>query len=137
MSIPYSPEYTPPAPILPVTFGLSGERPSFGPYNGFVDSGADISIVPRLLLVDWGIPSVAEASLRGQWSERRVIRLYLVDLAIAGLRLRDVYVAGDDDGDEIIIGRNILNKLPLFLDGPERQTDMLNDAAANRLRARR
>gem|GEM_PF-2810872 len=74
--------------------------------------------------------------MRGQWGERRVAWLFLVDLEIAGLRFGDVYVAGDD-GDEIIIGRNIINKISLFLDGPKEQTDVLDEAVANRIRARR
>ena len=137
MSAAYLAPYTPPAPALPITLGLPGERPTFGPYEGLVDSGADISIVPRSLLVQMGIPSVATATIRGQWSERRIVRLYLVDVELAETRLPDVYVAGDEEGDEIILGRNLLNKLALFLDGPAQQAEALDDAAVNRLRARR
>ncbi len=87
-------------------------------------------------MLQMGVPSVAEARLRSQWSERRVVRLYLVDVEIAGSRLPNIYVAGDDDSDEIILGRNVLNKLPLFLDGPQQQTVVLDDATVKRLRAR-
>ena len=128
MSTPYSKLYTPPAPSLSVTFGLIGERPAFGPYDALVDSGADMTIVPRPLF---------DARLRGQWDERRLVRLYLVDVEIEAVRLPSVYVAGDPDGEEIILGRNILNKLPLFLDGPTERTEALDDAIVKRLRSRR
>ncbi|MEK7277807.1 MAG: hypothetical protein AAB427_10695, partial [Chloroflexota bacterium] len=62
---------------------------------------------------------------------------FAVELEVQDLRLPGVQVAGDATGHEIIVGRNILNKLPLFLDGPEGQTEVLDDAAAKRLRARR
>jgi len=51
--------------------------------------------------------------------------------------LPGLYIIGDDTGDEIILGRDVLNKLPLFLDGPEQQTELLDDATLKRLRARR
>jgi predicted aspartyl protease len=137
MSSPYSTLYTPPAPSLPVTFGLVGERPTFGPYDALVDSGADMTIVPRRLLVQWGIPSRFDARLRGQWDERRMVQLYLVDVQIGDVRLPSVYVAGDPEETEIILGRNILNKLPLLLDGPKEQTEVLDDATIKRLRSRR
>ena len=35
------------------------------------------------------------------------------------------------------MSRNILNKLPLFLDGPNEQTEVLDDASVKRLRERR
>ena len=36
-----------------------------------------------------------------------------------------------------LLGRDVLNKLPLFLDGPQQQAEVLNDATVNRLRAQR
>ena len=35
------------------------------------------------------------------------------------------------------MGRNALNKLPLLLDGPEQQTDVLNHQTMKRIRALR
>jgi hypothetical protein len=43
----------------------------------------------------------------------------------------------DEHGDEIILGRDVLNRLPLFMDGLGQQTDLLDEAAAQRLRAQR
>lgn len=137
MSTAYSQQFVPSAPILPVMFGLPGEKPAFGPYDVLIDSGADISIVPKHLLVRWGIPSRVEASLRGQWGERRSVHLYVVDLQIGELLLPAVYVAGDEEGDEIILGRNVLNQLPLFLDGPTQVCEVVQDVAAKRLRSQR
>jgi hypothetical protein len=42
-----------------------------------------------------------------------------------GLRLADVFVVGDEQGDETVLGRNVLNRLRLLLDGPVRLTDIL------------
>lgn len=73
----------------------------------------------------------------GITGERRPIASYYVDLQLNDLTLPNVRVAGDRLANEIILGRNVLNKLPLLLDGREQQTDLLDDATARRLRARR
>ena len=44
--------------------------------------------------------------------------MYLVDLGIDGVTLPAVYVAGDEVGSEVVLGRNALNKLVVTLDGP-------------------
>lgn len=48
--------------------------------------------------------------------------------------LPGVLVAGDENATEVILGRNVLNLLPIFLDGPQRQTHVLSDAQTRRLR---
>lgn len=134
MSWSYLTGYTPPAPVMEIFFGLPGEALDLGPHIAFVDAGADMAIVPQYLLIAAGIPAVAEAQVRGQWSASRAAHLYLVDLQVAGVRLPDVYVVGNDEGDEIILGRNVLNKLTLLLDGPRQQASVLDELAARRLR---
>jgi hypothetical protein len=47
------------------------------------------------------------------------------DVGIGELRLPAVKVVGDERGDEIILGRNVLNGLRLLLDGPSATTEVL------------
>jgi len=54
--------------------------------------------------------------------EDRAVQLFLVDIELGGLRLPGILVVGDEQGDEVVLGRNILNKLRLVLDGPASQT---------------
>lgn len=49
----------------------------------------------------------------------------MIDLELENFKLPDIFVIGDDQGDEIILGRNILNKLRILLDGPANFTDVL------------
>lgn len=57
--------------------------------------------------------------------------IYLIDLHLASGVLPDIEVVGvNDDVDEfenedIILGRNVLNKLILLLEGPQQQTTIL------------
>lgn len=55
---------------------------------------------------------------------RSTAQLFVVDLELGNLRLPDVFVVGDEQGDEIVLGRNILNKLRILLDGPANLTDI-------------
>lgn len=49
----------------------------------------------------------------------------MVDLELGSLTLPGVFVVGDEQGDEIILGRNVLNELRLLLDGPAELTEVL------------
>lgn len=86
--------------------------------TALIDTGADATIVPVRHLRALGAKRAFAASLRSQWGEKRQVFLYLVDVQIAELTLPGVYVVGDALGEEIVLGRNVLNRLRLFLDGP-------------------
>ena len=62
--------------------------------------------------------------MRGLLGEAREIHLYEIDLHIDTVLLPGVLVVGDDFGTEVIIGRNVLNKLILLLDGQLGETDV-------------
>ena len=50
--------------------------------------------------------------------------LYLVDVAIGEVTLPGIEVVGDPSGNEIIVGRDILNRLRILLDGPAKITEV-------------
>jgi len=43
---------------------------------------------------------------------------------LGSLRLPGVFVVGDELGSEIVLGRNVVNKLRVLLDGPAGQSDI-------------
>ncbi len=129
--------YAFPMPAVQVSIGPEGERPSFGPFEAIIDTGADMTVLPLHLLRQAKAHPIGPGQLRGAWGDTHPVVFFAVELEVQDLRLPGVQIAGDATGHEIIVGRNILNKLPLFLDGPEGQTDVLDDAAVKRLRAKR
>ncbi len=57
----------------------------------------------------------------------------MVDLLIDSARIPDVDVVGSDWQNQIILGRNVLNRLILLLDGPRAETDILERRSRTRV----
>ncbi len=129
--------YLLPIPILSVRFCRLAEATVTDSYAAIVDTGADMTIAPADILINLQAQGVQETNLISQWGDAHPVVLYLVDLEIEGQLFPGVLVAGDETTDEIILGRNLLNLLPLFLDGPQQQTHLLDDARLRWLRTRR
>jgi predicted aspartyl protease len=123
---PYDTSYDPALPICDVTFSVAttGNKISL---PEILDTGADATLVPQDLLQELGSRRTFEMWLRSQWGERRVVFLHLVDIQIGEIILPGIYVVGDDLGNEVILGRDVLNRLRLLLDGPERVTKIFLD----------
>ena len=82
---------------------------------------------PSLIFDRYLLPPFTDARIRSHWREWRSAQLFVVDLKLdGGLRLPGVFVVGDEQGDEIVLGRNVLNKLRLLLDGPANVTEVLS-----------
>lgn len=90
-----------------------------------VDTGSDATLVPVQYLQEIGSVEIYPSRIRSHWGEWRPVDLYMIDLEVAGQRLPAVTVVGDDQGDSVLLGRNVLNLLILLLDGPRIQIDVL------------
>jgi hypothetical protein len=90
-----------------------------------IDTGADARIVPVKHLRQIVARRSFEATLRSQWGERRRVYLYLVDLHLESLTLPGMYVVDDEQGDEVVFCRDVLNRLRLMLDGPRQVAQVL------------
>jgi predicted aspartyl protease len=132
-----SKNYALPMPVLTVHVGLPGEHPWLGPLTAILDTGADITAVPLTILQQLKAKRFSRGTLRSQWGDSHLMDFYFVELEIGGLRIASIQVATDKTTGEVTLGRNVINKLPLFLDGPHQTTDILDDATVKRLRSRR
>jgi predicted aspartyl protease len=81
----------------------------------------------RSIARGWSVEAEAiyQARLRSHWGESRTAAVYLVDLQVAGTNLPGIEVIADDLTEDVLLGRNALNRLILLLDGPAGQVDVL------------
>lgn len=127
-SIAFSRDYSPPAPVLRIQLCVPDQAPRQAARTALVDTGADGTMVPLALLEQLGIPVSHMVTVRAHVGDH-VYRasVHQVDLIINGqIRLPAVDAVSDDWGEEIILGRNTLNMLRLFLDGPEQLTNVVD-----------
>ena len=124
MKFAYSRNYLPAAPILEVTFVAAAENRRAGPLVGIVDSGADGTLVPLRYLTEIQAPPTSEMVVRSQWGERRRVWLYLVDVQIGTLIFAGLEVVGDELSDDVVLGRDLLNRLRIVLDGPQEAIEL-------------
>jgi predicted aspartyl protease len=117
ITFPYDQAYDPAAPAYQITLHVpaTGRRMNL---DAIIDTGADATIVPVSVLQQVAARRFFEATMRSQWGERRRVYLYLVDLQLEILTLPGIYVVGDDQGVEVVLGRDVLNRLRVLLDGP-------------------
>lgn len=115
----------PPAPRLLVRFIALPHGTTYGPVSALVDTGADATIVPMDIIRQMKAVAVTLKTVRGYTGGRRSVRTYLVDVEIGSITLPGVEIVGDNAADGILLGRDVLNKLRLLLDGPGQLTEML------------
>jgi predicted aspartyl protease len=122
---PFDTAYTPALPVCSIKLTAPATGQSLE-LQAIIDTGADSTIIPVQSLNAIGARRVFETALRSQWGERRTVYLYLVDVQIDTLTLPGTYVVGDEIGNEVVLGRNVLNRVRLLLDGPGLIAKLLN-----------
>ena len=137
MSEPYTHRVQPPGPTLSIRLQALAADQSTAAILAFVDTGSDATIVPLRYLLEIGAEETAPGWLRSFTGERVPVALYFVDLLLGDLVLPGVRIAGSAQLKEVLLGRDVLNKLMVLLDGPRAETSVLDQAEAQRLRGRR
>jgi predicted aspartyl protease len=118
--------YSPPIPALDITLQTPDEERSLGPLVAILDTGADITMVPLKLLEKIKAPELDEVRVRSHWGDYNTFTTYMVSIKFGNEVLSGVEVVGDlYSSNEAILGRDVLNKLLLLIDGREERTDIL------------
>jgi len=110
--------FTPPGPLALVTFRNIATGASASDVPMLLDSGADMSLVPRQAVRPLGVsidPAVVY-ELMGFNGNRSLAQAVHLDLVFLGRTFRGRFLLSDHECG--ILGRNILNHLSLSLDGP-------------------
>jgi len=125
MNQPYSELYFPPMPVLDVALAAPGESNWTGSLPAILDTGADFCIAPSAVLRKLKLPLVRSGVLSSHWRDTRSVAIYSVDIRIGASVQPAVMIASDPRSQEILLGRNFLNRLNLRLDGLKLRTHVL------------
>ena len=110
----YDHAYDPPAAVLPVRVASPrGDIAVLVP--GLIDTGADCSLIPTSVARQLALPRVGSVEVQGVGGGQATAPLHAGFVEIAKMR---VLVRLAALGNELIIGRDILNRLKVLLDGP-------------------
>lgn len=115
----------PPAPRLEIRLIALPHNAVYGPISAFVDTGADATIVPLDIVRQLRAGAVTLKTVRGYTGDRHTVRTCLVDVEIGTFVLPGIEIVGDDASDETLLGRDVLNRLRLLLDGPDHRIQIL------------
>lgn len=120
--------FDPPAPIAEVTVCLPGSDDIVPNVNMLIDTGADVSLLPRSPIAHLieELDVVGEYEIEGFNGARSVAPAVQMELRFLGRIFRGRFLVTEQEIG--ILGRNILNSLPLLFDGPNLVWDVHRQA---------
>jgi len=123
MKFPFNQSLSPPMPVLDVTLQNDLAGLSVGPMEALIDTGADGTVVPVTYLREIRAPVVGRARLHYHLGVHDVV-LHIADVQIGDLVLPGLIIVADREGQELILGRDVLNRFRLLIDGPDQVTQV-------------
>ncbi|MAT97698.1 MAG: hypothetical protein CL608_11185 [Anaerolineaceae bacterium] len=118
--IPYDTQFDPPAIVLPVTIGGVVHRRPRIELSALIDTGADITAVPELLVERLKLYPVGRLQLEDANAVKTVVFTYEANMAMAKEPVKKMEVIVTPY-PFAILGRDWLSDYYLLLDGPGRQ----------------
>lgn len=121
--IDYDKTQDPPALMLPVTICKAGRTLPRRTVPALLDIGADISAIPKVFLKPLKLHPVGRILFEGVEAHQTVVFTYAIRIKIAGLVIPRLKVVVTDF-DFAVIGRDVLNRFYMLLNGPELTFDL-------------
>ncbi len=86
--------------------------------NAIIDTGAQISCIPEKILKGMGIKDYSYEAVRF-FSGKQEIKSYFINLSFGNINIQNTKVLAIDS-DYGLLGRDILNQMAIFIDGPNK-----------------
>ncbi len=120
---PFRYSYSGPHPAAPFVllnvFGTTDEN-TVKNLPALADTGADISVLPIAVLETVRAVRIGDIPIKGFDNRPSKLTLYSIRLQIRDLPVLEVEVVGSDTVTHAIVGRDVLNRYDIRLDGPNR-----------------
>ena len=112
--------FDPPAPVASVTLRNPASGAAVSEVILLVDTGADLTLLPRGAVERIGIAPLGEQyEVVGFDGHTSVAPVVVLDMVLLGRTFRGRYLL--TEGEQGIVGRDILNHVAVVFDGPRRQ----------------
>jgi predicted aspartyl protease len=85
---------------------------------GKVDTGADRTNIPAALAARLALDEIDRLSFAGFGGSELILPIYLIRLTIRDLPAINVEVAAEGGEQYVLLGRDVLNRYKIVLDGP-------------------
>lgn len=119
----YDSGHNPPAPVVEVAVGHPVAIARREVLAGILDTGADVTVIPAALVAALGLQPKGRCWTRGfdgTFSRRPI---YYARLDLAGLAIPTARCVASDRAT-VLLGRNVLNRFVITLDGPNLTFEM-------------
>ena len=121
----YNRQVSPPAPFVHVTVSEPDQRASVDNIPAQVDTAADMTVLPQSLVDTLGLVQLDRVPATGFGGHVSFVPSYIVRVEIRGLSSAVVKVLASRDEPYVLLGRDVLNRHRMVLDGPRLTLEML------------
>lgn len=105
-------------PAFPIVeLGIVGNNGQVETATALIDSGADATLIPPTLLTNVGARKLDSRWARNVSGIRYRVAMHLVTLTIGTLTFYGIEAIANNQTDEVIVGRDVLNQLVVTLNG--------------------
>jgi predicted aspartyl protease len=115
---------SPPAPYVLVSIGRPDGTTITNDIPAKVDSGADRTVLPKLLVEQLRLDEVEQREFAGLGGHRVSMAIVRVLITIKECTPLEVNAASTDGEPYILLGRDVLNTFRIVLDGPNRKLEV-------------
>lgn len=129
----YDANYRPPFPALEIAITEPISEETVGPFHALLDTGSDITVIPAQFLSNLDLKEFRQVIIQGYGAEPIRAPTYLLNINVGGQDVEFAEVILNESGDELLLGRNVLNDLTITLNGPTLCVELVEKASLNQL----
>ena len=120
------------APIVELSFAQVFTPSDRKEQYALLDTGADITAFPEGLTTMWGWRPIGTKVCKAAFGPERDLNMYAVNLTIFTIDINYLPVVGLPIKYPLL-GRDVINRFSLLLDGPNRQLSLYQENLINKL----